>query len=303
MSEALSSSEIDALLAAVRPGDSGIEVSAAPKPEGPTIKAYDFKRPERFSAERLGRLRAIHEDFARLAAASLSSATRAPASVHLASVDQLMYEEFLRAMPSPTLLASIEMRPARGEALLEISPSLTFALVGLLFGGKGDSGAPAREVTDIERALLEGVIARLLGCFSSAWAGSAPLAPRLAAIEADPRLARVADPSEIVALVTLEARIGEVEGLMNLCLPSPLFAAGSPLATALADSRAPGAAFHAAPARPPRRLEALELARCAIFKAEGRGPTARELASALAEGRGLGFDGRGRFAYEAAGSR
>lgn len=66
----------------------------------------------------------MHETFARLATTGLSAQLRALVSVHVASVDQLTYEEFIRSIPNPTTLAVINMDPLRGSAILEIDPSI-----------------------------------------------------------------------------------------------------------------------------------------------------------------------------------
>ena len=38
-------------------------------------------------------------------------------------------------------------------------------------------------------------------------------------IETNPQFAQIISPSDMVALVTMNVKIGEVEGLMNVCLP------------------------------------------------------------------------------------
>ena len=65
----------------------------------------------------------MHETFARLTTTALSAQLRSMAHVHVASVDQLTYEEFIRSIPTPTTLAVINMDPLKGNAVLEIDPS------------------------------------------------------------------------------------------------------------------------------------------------------------------------------------
>ena len=38
-------------------------------------------------------------------------------------------------------------------------------------------------------------------------------------VETNPQFAQIIAPSEMIAIVTLNVKIGEVEGLMNICLP------------------------------------------------------------------------------------
>jgi flagellar motor switch protein FliM len=269
------------------------------------IKIYDFKRPDRFSKEQIRAFHIVHETFAHLATSSLSSALRSLTHFYVASVDQLTYEEFIRSIPTPTTLALFEMVPLEGQALLEIDPAITFALVDRLFGGRGEGSKLNRELTDIERSVMEGVIVRLLGDLREAWSRILDLRPRLYGVETNPQFAQIAAPTEMVALVSLEAKVGEVEGMMNICLP---YFALEPVLERLVegyspDARQVGEGAHAARAIPAERLDALRLTRYALFKASIPSPTASELAARLAEARGPEFEALGRFAYEAAGSR
>lgn len=43
--------------------------------------------------------------------------------------------------------------------------------------------------------------------------------PRLERIETNSQYAQIISPSEMIAIVTINLKIGEVEGLMNVCLP------------------------------------------------------------------------------------
>jgi flagellar motor switch protein FliM len=43
--------------------------------------------------------------------------------------------------------------------------------------------------------------------------------PRLDRIETNSQYAQIISPSEMIALVTINIKVGDVEGLMNICLP------------------------------------------------------------------------------------
>jgi flagellar motor switch protein FliM len=217
--EVLSQEEIDQLLNAINTGEvDANEINQTGDQR--KIKIYDFKRPDKFSKDQIRTISMIHETFARLTTTGLSAQLRAMAHVHVASVDQLTYEEFIRSIPNPTTLAVIDMEPLKGNAVLEIDPSITFAIIDKLFGGKGESDTKlARELTEIESAVIEGVIVRVLGNLREAWSNVIDLRPRLGRIEVNPQFAQIVPPSDMVVLVTLETKIGEVEGMMNFCIP------------------------------------------------------------------------------------
>lgn len=218
MTEVLSQDEIDQLLTAISAGDTDTE-DFRPVNDTRKIKIYDFKRPDKFSKEQIRTVSIMHETFARLTTTALSAQLRSMAHVHVASVDQLTYEEFIRSIPTPTALAVINMDPLKGNAILEIDPSVTFSIIDRLFGGTGQGTKVQRDLTDIEQSVMEGIIVRILANMREAWTQVIDLRPRLGQIETNPQFAQIVPPSEMVVLVTLETKVGEEEGLMNFCIP------------------------------------------------------------------------------------
>ena len=218
MTEILSQDEIDALLTAISAGEVDTTDYSAAK-EQRKVKIYDFRRPDKFSKDQIRTLQMMHETFARLTTTALSAQLRALVSVHVASVDQLTYEEFVRSIPNPTTLAVINMDPLKGSAVLEIDPSITFTIIDKLFGGSGDSARITRELTDIELSVMEGIIVRILGNLRESWSNVIDLRPRLGNIETNPQFAQIVPPNDMVVLVTLETKVGDVEGMTNLCIP------------------------------------------------------------------------------------
>ena len=218
MTEVLSQDEIDQLLTAISSGEVDTE-EIHQATDQRKIKIYDFKRPDKFSKDQIRTVSIMHETFARLTTTSLSAQLRSLVHVHVASVDQLTYEEFIRSIPNPTTLAVINMDPLKGSAILEIDPSVTFSIIDRLFGGQGEGAKFTRDLTDIEQSVMEGIIVRVLGNLREAWSTVIDLRPRLGQIETNPQFAQIVPPTEMVVLVTLETKVGEVEGMMNFCIP------------------------------------------------------------------------------------
>lgn len=96
-SEILSQPDIDELLKAIEAG----EEDFSPVRDHRKIKIYDFKRPDVFSKCELRDISSISEGIARNIRRFLNSDYDINAKVHVASVDQLTYEEFARGMPTP----------------------------------------------------------------------------------------------------------------------------------------------------------------------------------------------------------
>jgi flagellar motor switch protein FliM len=218
MTDMLSQDEIDQLLTAISSGDTEPEDFKSIN-DNRKIKIYDFKRPDKFSTEATRTIKMMHETFARQTTTTLSAQLRTLAHVHVATVEQLTYEEFIRSIPAPTTLALINMDPLPGSAVLEIDPSITFSIIDRLFGGKGQSIKIQRELTDIEGSVMEGIIVKILANMREAWNTVIDLRPRLGTIETTPQFAQIVPPNDIVILVTLEVKVGDEEGMMNFCLP------------------------------------------------------------------------------------
>jgi flagellar motor switch protein FliM len=190
-----------------------------PETIAPGVKIYDFKRPDKFSKDQIRTVAIMHETFARQTTTTLSSNLRCLAHVHVASVDQLTYEEFIRAIPNPCTVAIINMEPLKGAAVIQMDPAVTFAIIDRLFGGQGEEVKFTRELTDIEASVIEGSVVRLLGSLHDAWATVLDLRPRLTKLETNPQFAQIVPPREMIVLVTLEVRIGDTQGMMNIVLP------------------------------------------------------------------------------------
>ncbi len=219
MTEILSQDEIDALLSAISTGEVDTTEATKEMGEQKKVKIYDFKRPDKFSKDQIRTLQMLHETFARLTTTSLSAQLRTLVSVHVASVDQLTYEEFIRSIPNPTTLGIVNMDPLKGSAVLEIDPSITFTIIDRLFGGPGESIKISRELTDIELSVMENIIVRILSNLRESWSTVIDLRPRLGNVETNPQFAQIVPPNDMVVLITLETKVGEIEGMMNFCIP------------------------------------------------------------------------------------
>ena len=56
----------------------------------------------------------------------------------VASVDQIPYEEFIRSIPSMTILNIFEAPPLEGRILIEVNPNIAYAMMDRVLGGTRD---------------------------------------------------------------------------------------------------------------------------------------------------------------------
>ncbi|GHV33147.1 flagellar motor switch protein FliM [Synergistales bacterium] len=216
--DVLSQSEIDSLLSALTSGS--MDLDSMQKDAGEyKIKTYDFKRPDKFSKDQLRAIQMIHEAFARQTSTVMSTLIRSMVSCEVASVDQLAYEEFVNSLVQPTVIAMLEMYPFNGNALLEINPNLVFAMIDRLLGGKGEFSGKTRELTDIEKTVTERVLVRMLELLEDSWSTVVDVRFRFESMESNPFFVQVCPPRDMVLLVIMKLQVGEVEGMISLCIP------------------------------------------------------------------------------------
>ncbi len=216
--DVLSQTEIDDLLSALSTGVvSAEDIQTEQKQK--KIKVYDFKRPDKFSKDQIRTLYMLHENFARLLNTYLSTHLRTLVHIDVASVDQLTYEEFIRSLPNPSVISVFQMRPLKGNVILDINPNIVFSIIERLFGGSGQAPGKPRALTDIEEAITKRVISKALESFQEAWKQVVTIEPRLEVIETNPQFTQIVPPNDMVVIVTLQTKIGPTEGLINICIP------------------------------------------------------------------------------------
>lgn len=222
--EVLSQDQIDVLLTAIDgpPTPHHQATVNSLKEKNADVRVYDFKHPAKFSRDHIQTLYAIHEGFARLFSTQLTTQMRLAVQIDVASVDQLTYEEFMRSITNPTVVAIFELLPLEGNILFEFTPNTAISMIDRLLGGPGRAMGKARELTDIEQTLMHSVIKRGIPCLRETWKNIVPdLNPLLQTIETNPRFVQIVAPSDSVVVVSFEIRIGENQGSMRLCLPYP----------------------------------------------------------------------------------
>ena len=218
MGEVLSQSEIDELLKALNTGELDVaEIQTTTQEKH--VKKYDFARPSKIGKEQLRTLEIIFENYARIISTYLSGYLRTPTQVEVINAEQITYYEFSNSLSNPVILSIVDFSPLKGSIVLELSPQIGYSIIDRILGGKGSLIEKIRDFSEIEKILIERIIIQLVALMREPWENVIDIRPKLEKIETNSQFAQIISPNEMIALVTLNLKIGDVEGMMNLCIP------------------------------------------------------------------------------------
>lgn len=218
MGDILSQNEIDSLLQQLNTGELDVKEFSKDASEK-KVRNHDFRRPSKFAKDHIRTLQIINENYARLLTNFLSGYLRTLVQVDVQTVQALQYSEFTNSIANPAVLGIVNFHPLPGSIIIEINPSIAYSLIDRILGGRGSSMDKVRGFTEIEIAILMRIISQMLNLMKEPWENVTKINPSLDRIETNAQFAQLMSPNEMVVLVTFIAKIGEVEGLLNICIP------------------------------------------------------------------------------------
>lgn len=217
MGEVLSQSEIDNLLAALSSGE--LDVDEMQAGDEKQVKNYDFSRPTKFSKEHLRTLEIIYEHYGRLVSTNLPAYLRKNVQVSVASSETVTFSEFTNALSNPVILGIINFNPLNGMIIIDLATNLAYAMLDRMLGGVGVPLEKKRDFSEIELSIIQKVLVMLTQLLREPWKNVVEISPILNRVETNSQFAQVIAPNDMIAIVTLNVKIGDVEGFINFCLP------------------------------------------------------------------------------------
>lgn len=225
MSQVLSQSEVDALLAAVSEGEIGQgEAGGGGGGAGAderVVVVYDLTSQDRIIRGRLPQLDVIYEKFMRSFRVSLSSALRKIATLTHASTDFLKFGEFINTLPMPTCMSVLRFNALRGSALFVIESKLAYALVDNFFGGadRPYTKIEGKDFTPIELSIVRKVVDLAIDDLESAWASVEKIEASFVRTEINPQFVGIVPPTDIVIASTFDVELENANGTITLVIP------------------------------------------------------------------------------------
>jgi flagellar motor switch protein FliM len=186
-------------------------------------KRFDFRHPVFLSSAEWRKIRAEVEEFTEALGALLSTYLRVDFGLQLAKLDTIPFNDFTAGMPSATQLTVFKLEPLRGVSVLEIRPSIGLGFVDRMLGGPGKPATLDRHLTEMEVALMDQLVQLVLNEWCKQWKRLQELRGEILGHENSPKFLQSSGGDTIMLVVTLEARMGECTGPMQLAVPYTAF--------------------------------------------------------------------------------
>jgi len=223
MAEFLSQDEIDALLD-IADEDGGLE--EIPEDSVPTSKdksyaIYDFKKPNRISADQMKAFNALHDKMLRATISELSAMLRKIVDVKLYSIEQMTYGEFILSIPQITSLNTLSIKPLEGRIVMECNPAISHKIIAHLLGN-GDSSltdSTEKELTEIELEVFNHFYQLITKHLKKAWEDVATINFKTESMDTNANAIQIISDHEIVLLVVFEITIDDESGFLSICYP------------------------------------------------------------------------------------
>ena len=185
------------------------------------VVPFDFRHSNRLPNSQLSLIHVLHDSFVRMLTSSLSLTLRSFVSGNVISVEQFSYSEFSSRMQSPTCIVYLSMLPYEGYAAVEVNHALIAPILDHVLGGNGKIDSELdREITDIEKGMLEGFFRIIPHDLTEAWKPIASIGFAFDCVETEPLLSNRISRNEAVVVIAMELRIGDKVGKVNLAIPS-----------------------------------------------------------------------------------
>jgi len=214
MEKVLGQEEIDALFQAARARTQAVPEQA----QRSRVLPWSFSRSGQISNEQLRAISMINDIFARNLTHHLGAWFRSRVQVSLVSAEQIPFSEFLLRIPELAYVCSVRLEPLRATSVLQLDLTTAPPMIDLLLGGEGRGSEP-RELTDIEEAILSGVVEAICRELTTAWQ-PVGLSFSFEKRQMQTQTPRLIPVSEKTLCLSFELRLGETSGLLNLAFPA-----------------------------------------------------------------------------------
>ena len=185
------------------------------------VQPCNFRSAGRLSNDSARTLTSLHDGLARNLVNSLDVYLGTGLEVKLTALDHLSIEEYRTACLSSGYILSCAIKPSSGVVLVEFSSGLMFTVIDLLLGGSGKNPSEARELTEIDEEITQGIGSLIAQQIERVWS---PVGVSLVSGgSVKPVLAyRGFPPTEKILRIQLDVHVAGIVGALYLAFPASM---------------------------------------------------------------------------------
>ncbi len=131
----------------------------------------------------------------------------------------MAFSEFTNALSNPVVLGIVNFAPLNGTIIIDLATNLAYAMLDRMLGGSGIPLEKNRDFSEIELTIIQKIMIMMTQLLRDPWKNVIDITPVLDRIETNSQFAQVIAPGDMIAIVTLNLKVGDVEGYINVCLP------------------------------------------------------------------------------------
>ncbi|MFI3173901.1 MAG: FliM/FliN family flagellar motor switch protein [Bacillota bacterium] len=230
MAEALSQSQIDALLANLGGDGSESESIETESKEQNQHPLYDFYSPKKFTKDKLNMIKTSYETYSRVLTSRINSLFRVSSEITIIGVEEERYYEFNNAIydndavfkVEPQFKDKFEMSPI----VMNTSKPLILSLIDRMLGGTGEDFVDvdySYSYTDMELSVCRNFYVHFVKTMKEGWANYLDIEFELVGIDTPHGVLQEIGVDEIVVIVIMEIKLDDgITGKTNICIPATL---------------------------------------------------------------------------------
>ncbi len=185
-----------------------------------TVSVYDFRRPATLAREHSRVLELAFETFARQWGTQLTAKVRVKSVVRLEEVTMQSYDEYAASLPAVTAMVLCSVEGDDSKLVVQFPGPSALGWVNRMLGASSDSPMPDRKFTQIEQALVRGLMDEALEDLSYSLGPLLSETVRVDTIQYNSQFAQAAAPSELMIVADFTMSVGEMHAPATLAVPA-----------------------------------------------------------------------------------
>ncbi len=190
-----------------------------------SVSVYDFRRPATLAREHSRVLELAFETYARQWGTQLTAKVRVKSVVRLDDVFMQSYDEYAASLPAVTAMVLCAVEGSDAKLVVQFPSPSALGWVNRMLGATSDSPMPDRKFTQIEQALVRGLMDEALEDLSYSLGPLLVEAVRVDTIQYNSQFAQAAAPGDLMIVAVFTMTVGDVSAPATLAVPASILLA------------------------------------------------------------------------------